>query len=345
VRSYSDATAEPSLADVPALPRFVGAGSIVSTVGDLYQWYVALARGDVLPDAQRDQMFAPAVRLQSNLQGALAWLLIDLPTGTLRQAAGDIGGFNAELRDYVDEQLVVVFASNARVRGHGYREIVLNYVARMSRGESLPIPPPVTAIAESRLQALPGTYTMQGGGTLEMWVTGDSLMIGARNASGLALLAGNDSAQRARAAELDVRARRFIAALDTDTLALTFMHASIPADARRDYLARLRTMLGDSLSARATVVGTAVDSPAGARSYVQIRRADGDEIVSIVWSGGMLIGLEPAGRAAYPLWLRGEGPDDFASFDLFTGRLVHITLLGDRALAIESNGEKQRAIR
>ena len=113
---------------------------------------------------------------------------------------------------------------------------------------------------------------MQDGGTLEMWVAGDSLMIGARNALGLALLAGNDSAQRARAADLDERARRFIAALDTDTLALTFMHASIPADARRDYLARVHTMLGDSLSTRATVVGTAVDSPAGARSYVQIRR-------------------------------------------------------------------------
>jgi hypothetical protein len=67
--------------------------------------------------------------------------------------------------------------------------------------------------------------------------------------------------------------------------------------------------------------------------------------VSLVRNGECSIGFEPAGRAAYPLWLRGGGPDAFASFDPFTGRLVHITLLGDREFAIESNGEKRRAIR
>jgi hypothetical protein len=303
----------------------------------------------VLPDTQRAEMFAPVIRLRSNLQEAMTWMLIDVPTGTLRQAAGDIGGFNAEVRDYVDEGLVVVFASNARVRGRGYREIAMNYVVRMSRGEQLPLPPTVAPIAESRLRSLPGTYTMADSGVVEMWVSGDSLMVGASNALGLALLAGHDSAQTQRAAELDERARRFLEALDTDTdtdtLAQQYMHASIPADARREYLLRVRKMLGDSASTRAAVVGTAVDSPTGARSYVRLRRADGDEIVSLVWNGGMLIGLEPAGRAAYPLWLRGEGPDEFASFDLFTGRLVRVSLLGDRELAIESNGEKRRAIR
>jgi hypothetical protein len=57
----------------------------------------------------------------------------------------------------------------------------------------------------------------------------------------------------------------------------------------------------------------------------------------------MLIGLEPGGRAAYQLRLRSEGPDEFAAFDLFTGHLVHVELLDDRGLAIESNGVKVRA--
>ena len=345
VRSYSDATTESSLADVPALPRFVGAGSIVSTVGDLYQWYAALVRGDVLPDAQRDELFAPTLRLGPKLQEALTWMLIDLPTGTLRQAAGDIGGFNAELRDYVDEGLVVAFASNARVRGRGYREIVMNYVARMSRGERLPLPPAVADVPESRLQSLPGTYALPDSGAVELWVAGDSLMIGARNASGLALLAGHDTAQTQRATELDERTRRFLLALDVDTLALEFMHASIPADARHEYLERIRKMLGDSVATRATLVGTAVDSPAGARSYVRLRGAKGEAVVSLVWNGGMLIGLEPAGRAAYPLWLRSDGPDVLVSFDLFSGRLVRVTLLGEREIGIEANGEKRRATR
>jgi len=59
----------------------------------------------------------------------------------------------------------------------------------------------------------------------------------------------------------------------------------------------------------------------------------------------MLIGLEPAGRAAYPLWLRSDGPDVLVSFDLFSGRLVRVTPLGEREIGIEANGEKRRATR
>jgi hypothetical protein len=83
----------------------------------------------------------------------------------------------------------------------------------------------------------------------------------------------------------------------------------------------------------------------GARSYVRLRRDTGDEIVSLVWNGGMLIGLEPSGRAAYALRLRAEAPDTLTSFDLFTGHLVRIELLSDRELGIESNGLKGRAAR
>ena len=345
VRSYSDDASETSLADVPALPRFVGAGSIVSTAGDLYQWYASLLNGEVLPDAQREELFAPVIRLRPNLQEALTWMLIDLPTGTLRQAAGDIGGFNAELRHYVDEGLVVAFASNVRVRGRGYREIVMNYVARIARGERPPLPPNAAAVPESQLQSLPGRYTLSDSGTVDLWVAGDSLMIGAVDAAGIALLAGHDSAQAQRAAELDARARRFLSALDVDTLAQEFMHASIPADARRSYLEKLRLMLGDSASSRAVVVGTAVDSPMGARSYVRIRRDGADEVVSLVWSGGMLVGMQPSGRAAYSLLLRSEGPGELASFDLFTGHLVRIGIAGERELTIESNGLTRRAAR
>ena len=345
VRSYSDDTPEAALADVPALPRFVGAGSIVSTVDDLQRWYGAVVDGSLLPNALRDTLFAPVIRLGPNLQEALTWMLVSLPTGTLRQAAGDIGGFNAELRHYVDERLTVVFASNARVRGRGYRELVMNYVARMSRGERIPLPPIVTPMARAQLAAYAGAYALADGGTVDLWMSGDSLMMGATDRAGLAALASQSAEQARRAADLDERAQRVLASLENDTLAVTFMHASIPADARRSYLAKVREMLGDSIGSRASVIGTAVDSPNGARSYVKIRRADGDEVVSLVWSGGMLVGLEPAGRAAYVLRLRGESDGALASFDLFTGHLVRVSRISDREIEIEANGATRRAVR
>jgi len=249
------------------------------------------------------------------------------------------------LRHYVDEELVVAFASNARVRGRGYREIVMNYVARLSRGEAVPFPPEISAVPESQLQSMPGTYALSDSGTLVMWVTGDSLMVGAVDAPGIALLAGEDSAASARATEMSDRAQRFLSALDDDSTARSYLHASIPADARAMYLGKLRAMLGDSVPSRATVVGTAVDSPVAARSYVKLRRGSGDLFLALVWNAGMLIGLEPAGRAAYALRLQAERSDTLTSFDLFSGHLVRIALLGNGELAIESNGLRQRAAR
>ena len=344
VRSYADDRAEESLADLPPLPRFVGAGSIVSTTRDLYRWYTALQGDDLLPNAL--ELFAPSVRIGSNVRGALAWMIVDLPTGTLRQAAGDIGGFNAELRDYVDEGLVVAFASNARVRGRGYREIVMNTVARLSRGTAIPFPPVVEAVRESQLRSLPGVYSLRDSGSIAVWAAGDSLMVGARDAAGIAVLAGHDSAAARRAAALDARTAQFIASLGaSDADAERYVHPSIPADARREYLERLRTLIGDSATSHSVIIGTAADSPTSARTYLRARHGSEDAIVTLVWAGDRLIGLEDGGRAAYPLRLRASGDDALVSFDLFSGHLVRVTMVADRELAIESNGVTRRVVR
>ena len=240
---------------------------------------------------------------------------------------------------------MVVFASNARVRGRGYRELVPNYVARMSRGERIPLPPAIASATRSELAAFQGTYALADSGTVELWLAGDSLMLGAADAAGVAVLAGHSTDQAGRAQGLDERARRFLGALGVDTLAATFMHASIPADARLAYIAKVRELIGDSAPVRAEVIGTAVDSPNAARSYVRIRRTGGDEVVSLVWSGGMLVGLEPAGRAAYVLRLQPERDGGLASFNLFTGHLVRVTRVADREIAIESSGVARRAVR
>jgi hypothetical protein len=59
----------------------------------------------------------------------------------------------------------------------------------------------------------------------------------------------------------------------------------------------------------------------------------------------MLVGVEPGGRAAYTLRLRGEAPGSVAAFDLFTGRLVRVGLIAERELAIDAYGVRRRAVR
>jgi CubicO group peptidase (beta-lactamase class C family) len=142
IRSYSDDISEGSLGDVPPFPRSVGAGSIVTTVSDLYKWYRALIGLSVLPAEWTAKLFEARLPIRPGTTAGYAWTLVTLPTGRLRLAAGDIGGYNAELRHYVDEGLIVVFASNRRVGGRGDREIAANAIARISRGEAVPPPAP-----------------------------------------------------------------------------------------------------------------------------------------------------------------------------------------------------------
>jgi CubicO group peptidase (beta-lactamase class C family) len=344
IRSYTDDHAESALADVPALPRFVGAGSIVSTVGDLYRWYGAVASGDLLPERQRTELFTPVLPVTPNVEAALPWLIIKLPTGTLRQAAGDIGGFNAELRHYVDEDLVVVFASNARVRGRGYREVVMNAVARLSRGEPVVQPPIVAEADEARVDSMVGKYTIPTGGAVEVWRAGDSVIVGAADQDGIATLGGHDSVAARRAEDITTRTRKCRAVVGVASAAEAFIPASIPADARRSFLGSVRRLLGESPSGL-EVIGTAIDSPNESRSYLRLGGTGANNVLAIIWSGGMIVGLEPGLRAAYPLWLRAESTGRMTSYDLFTGRLVRVSLSAPGELAIEAFGVTRRAIR
>jgi CubicO group peptidase (beta-lactamase class C family) len=165
-RSYSDNEAEPSLAELPAFPRMVGAGSIVMTVSNLYQWYRSLLAGQILPKVAADKLFSPRTQIRAGASGGYAWTIATVPTGSLRLIAGDIGGFNAEIRDYVDEQFVVAFASNRRTRGRGDREIVMNNVARIVRGTDVPLPPALARPSPTLLQRMEGEYATEDGGHL-----------------------------------------------------------------------------------------------------------------------------------------------------------------------------------
>ena len=107
----------------------------------------------------------------------------------------------------------------------------------------------------------------------------------------------------------------------------------------------LRTLIGDSATSHSVIVGTAADSPTSARTYLRARHGSEDAIVTLVWAGDRLIGLEDGGRAAYPLRLRASGDDALVSFDLFSGHLVRVTMVADRELVIESNGVTRRVVR
>jgi hypothetical protein len=347
VRSYADGVDEGLLAAVPAFPRSVGAGSIVGTVGDLRQWYVALTAGRVVPADVAEAQFAPAVEIRPGARGGYAWSLVDIPTGTVRQIAGDIGGYNAELRAYPAERMLVAFASNARVGGRGYREAILNAVARLARGDSVPVPPPIDRGAEAALARLAGTWVLAGGGRLQLRATRDSMWLGAVDAAGVRALAPDDSASRAVAASLDAAARRVLrAARDAggagDDEALdALLDPSLPRDARGMLRASLRAAVGRG-AAPPELLGTTVLPGLDPRTWVRVPGPPDSQVVMLAWSRGRLTSVTAALPAADPMRLRGEAPGVASAYDLFSGRLVRVRRTG-ATLRVEAGGRDRGA--
>jgi CubicO group peptidase (beta-lactamase class C family) len=89
-------------------------GGILSTVGDLYKWHLALLGDTLLPPSAKDKLFTPHVKEeQGRSYYGYGWVHVKTGRGT--QIITHNGGndvFFADFRRYVDEGTVVIVASN-----------------------------------------------------------------------------------------------------------------------------------------------------------------------------------------------------------------------------------------
>jgi CubicO group peptidase (beta-lactamase class C family) len=90
-------------------------GGILSTVGDLYRWHLALVSNRILSKEARDKMFAQHMREApfSRSYYGYGWSIATTVRGTrLIAHNGGNGIFFANFRRYVDDDVVVIVASN-----------------------------------------------------------------------------------------------------------------------------------------------------------------------------------------------------------------------------------------
>ncbi|MDZ7271905.1 MAG: beta-lactamase family protein [candidate division KSB1 bacterium] len=90
-------------------------GGILSTIGDLYKWHVALESGRVLPDTLRDLLYRPYVREgpEANSFYGYGWALFTTSRGTRLVAHnGGNGIFSADFLRFLDEDVVVICLAN-----------------------------------------------------------------------------------------------------------------------------------------------------------------------------------------------------------------------------------------
>ena len=94
-------------------------GGILSTVGDLYKWHVALEGEKILSKAAKEKYFAP--HIAENPEGSsfygYGWAIEKTSRNTKRISHnGSNGYFFADFLRFVDENVVVIVATNTRNR-------------------------------------------------------------------------------------------------------------------------------------------------------------------------------------------------------------------------------------
>jgi len=299
--SYSTAEADPPLYPTGRLPYTTGAGTVVSTCGDLWKWEQALRSGKVLGAKATEKLFAPGPESGPNQHYAGGWQVAKSQRGTtVIMHAGDLGGFNADMRRLVDEHATIVFLSNGRQGGRGFREIVSPSVTKLLFGPRFELPPP-----------------HQGEGTLKL----------ARTQEEMSRLAGSDSAGRATEAQRNAWAKGVAdTLLGADSTALVGrLHPSIPPDQHGEIFRAWRAY-ADSVGGapQVTVLGTVFKPPAGARSFVELKGTRGTIVLSLDWIWDWLAGTEPVPEGGYRMRFYPLASGELARYDLWTSKVVRI---------------------
>jgi len=157
-------------------------GGLLSTVGDLYQWSRALEGDAVLSQLSRDKMFTPQVpedEERTSFYG-YGWAITPTTRGTnLIWHNGGNGYFFADFRRYVDEGVVLIFATGESVNREVERRIVRLLFGRAAEVE--PLPAAQLPLSESQLARYAGAYTLPSGAAFEVRVENGQLVIPAED--------------------------------------------------------------------------------------------------------------------------------------------------------------------
>jgi CubicO group peptidase (beta-lactamase class C family) len=97
-----------------------GNGGILSTVGDLYKWHLALEGEKILSKAAKEKYFAPHIKEQPEAVSFYGYGWVTQKTRRGTRLIWHNGGnpyFGADFRRYVDENTVVIVATNSMIPG------------------------------------------------------------------------------------------------------------------------------------------------------------------------------------------------------------------------------------
>lgn len=141
-----------------------GNGGILSTVGQLYKWHLALEGEAILSKEAKAKLQAPHVSEGGGTHYGYGWSITTTSRGTkLVSHNGGNGIFAADFHRYVDEGVVIAINSS---RSDFSAIPTVPMVARLVFGGEVQMPPEPVKTEVERLERFLGSYALPSGGRL-----------------------------------------------------------------------------------------------------------------------------------------------------------------------------------
>lgn len=330
--SSTDADPDPSLYPATSTPKLTGSGSVISTCGDLWKWEKALRANLVLDAEATRKLFQPGPAVGSNASYAGGWVVARSQRNTtVLMHAGDLGGFNTDMRRLVDEHATIIFLSNSREGGRGYREIIPITVTRILFGPEPVLPSAPARIAPSELGAWSGTVSLDPGVPVEARVRDGQVFLTAHTQEGMFALTGADSAARVEAASLNRLASSVADSLLAGSAPSldSIFSPSLVESAHPEFFRVWKSEV-DSLGGapRVEVLGTYLSTPIAARTLVLLTGPRGTRVMSLDWVSRHLILSVPIEAHGLEMRFRAENAGTLSRYDLWSGRIVRVSRSG-----------------
>lgn len=164
--------------------NLLGNGGILSTTGDMYRWHLALLGDEVLSAEARKKIFTPFLN-----DYGYGWDVLKTDRGTLIQHdGGSMLGNSAEIRRYIDANLVTILFCNQSFDMKPLMSIVRDKIETLVFGGDVAIPPPWKDLDPEKLRNFEGTYKFSSGSHLGVKTKGGKLIIKAKEQDAISTL-------------------------------------------------------------------------------------------------------------------------------------------------------------
>jgi len=330
--SSADLDPDPPLYPTPLAPKLMGSGGVVSTCGDLWKWELALRTNRVLDADATKKLFAPGPVASPTTRYAGGWFVVQSQRSTnVILHMGDLGGFNTDMRRFVDEHATIILLSNTREGGRSYREVIPINVTKILFGPAPVMPSAPAHIAQAKLDRWNGTVSLGPGVPAQGRVHGSAVWLTARTQDAMFALEGADSSARAQALRFNQRADLATGMLiGGDWSGMDSLFSPALVESSHPEFFRVWKAVSDSIGGVTghEVLGSTISPPSGARTFVRLQGARGTRVMSLDWLAGGLVQSGPLAAEGLELPFYPESDTILSRYDLWAGRIVRVARSG-----------------